>query len=911
MNILKSKKAFTLIELLIAMTLMFIFVFAFTPFMLSGVKNIEVAEQQREEMYDEKGTIEDKLSMGITKDNAADGAIIIKFKQGSTEASGIVAGQYVRSALNTLSTFLARDDASLEISPSIMVRKPKANTEIKITCADMQFSSETEGGAFFLCYANGNVASENGKVRFIFDKDTDPYTAYMRTDSGLSLDVTKDYYIVYQYTSGENAALNKTLKAKLTVTTYGIVAVGAKGTRVYQDGDAWTTETFSAKENLQDIIWTGKQYVAAGDNGSWNFTNIAGTWQEQTVHTYEHDGSTPATVHFTCLDSYGDQICAGGHSIQTGFTGTVNANEAMEIVLTNPANIQAEAFDTFKEKPITYYAATGTADIIRPVATSRISSYVTSITSAKIGSEIFRLWANYSYYANYLTTTIRHGLPNYGDSSDDNANIASTATYIQLSPYDRIGDIEHNGYADSGRGEILAVCDTTGKIYSSKDGYNWQVDTDTPYDLDTDPLTDAEIEELAAKGYGAARKKTNVLYNVYNKTSNESGWGAKDVYPMQLDHWSRAAYTPLVAYGALATDSDFGYGFGIDLLYGDYTGIVNGSNVYTRYGNFNETVYEKTYVAEMDFANNYYGTLHSVAYGEPEGRPNGIWVAGGKVMHSRDKAYVRKVLTGAAGFINFDALYGDNFGWGYYVIRPDDPETEGTDESGAYRVKADEITTKTTETYWDWDRFWYSERTADVFVDKISMYDARFKDYTVPTAIGGVTYPLSSKLTKVLYDNSDFGNNMAAFYEITMYEPQYWETKMGSDGHNSPLIYRYSEGNQGEWRCAEIHSPECKAARGTPPDPTNPASPCISICRKTHSTSDPIDKCVLNSHNVCCLAGETLGEVNDVEFINGEFYAVGNDGWMYQSSDGIHWVAWQTKDKNNLYGIAGIDFNTY
>ncbi len=59
-----NSRGFTLVETLIAMTILLLIIFTFTPLMLTSLRNFDLAWAQRDELYGDKAEIESELEQG-------------------------------------------------------------------------------------------------------------------------------------------------------------------------------------------------------------------------------------------------------------------------------------------------------------------------------------------------------------------------------------------------------------------------------------------------------------------------------------------------------------------------------------------------------------------------------------------------------------------------------------------------------------------------------------------------------------------------------------------------------------------------------------------------------------------------------------------------------------------------------
>jgi prepilin-type N-terminal cleavage/methylation domain-containing protein len=282
-----NSKGFTLVEILVAMTLMVMVVFAFTPFMLSSLGNVRVAGEQRHNMYVEKGDIEQKLADGIdyTASGEEDDSLIVPFRRGSTEALSSVRGVVLQSVSGLMTTFLAKDVASLSITPSRISESSPNDTVIQIFC---DFAEFTDPGLFRLEESSGSVQYANGTlspVQFLIS-DVDPYQATLTIldTSILSLDKAP-YWVCY----GD-------IKARLDLAPPSLVAVGQNGAYYVKKGGQWQRGIVPAgigatgqlgTVTLRDAVWTGDAYAAGGDSGTWYHTG-GGSWILDQLDSHYH-----------------------------------------------------------------------------------------------------------------------------------------------------------------------------------------------------------------------------------------------------------------------------------------------------------------------------------------------------------------------------------------------------------------------------------------------------------------------------------------------------------------------------------------------------------------------------------------------------------------------------------------------
>lgn len=137
----QTNRGFTLAEVLVALGLIAVAVVCFTPFMLISLKNVDLAGEQRKEMYTEKGEIEDKMSSAY---NSGDDEIEVVFQRnGATVGVGKVKGDYLYSSQKSLSAYVAKENGSLSISPGTISETYKDKTQIEIFSDVVEFEDES------------------------------------------------------------------------------------------------------------------------------------------------------------------------------------------------------------------------------------------------------------------------------------------------------------------------------------------------------------------------------------------------------------------------------------------------------------------------------------------------------------------------------------------------------------------------------------------------------------------------------------------------------------------------------------------------------------------------------------------------------------------------------------------------
>lgn len=294
---MRNQKGMTLVEILVAMGLMVMVVFCFTPFMLSSLQNVQVAGDQREEVYQEKGDMEEQLAEGIdyTDPSLSFSDVGITFEQGTNTATVAAKGLFLTSVGDMLVSFLASDKATFDIAPGSVSENCPNSLTIDITCDFMKFGTEDDDPKFEL--------KENGvKVGWVQFEIVTENHAVMSANSVYEFDIKNKYEICYG-----------AMSAPLIVTPSSLIAVGENGAYyVITSEKKWklgegTEEDEDGKlgsNTLRDAVWTGTQYVAGGDKGSWYYTEEEGGWQQNNLDEKDN---------FTHLHTFDGEIYTSGY----------------------------------------------------------------------------------------------------------------------------------------------------------------------------------------------------------------------------------------------------------------------------------------------------------------------------------------------------------------------------------------------------------------------------------------------------------------------------------------------------------------------------------------------------------------------------------------------------------------------
>ena len=538
---MKNQKGMTLVEILVAMGLMVMVVFCFTPFMLSSLQNVQVAGEQRENLYTQKGDMEEQISEGIDYTTTGLEGVAVYFSQGSEPpVVGTANGLYLTSDL--LTSFIASDEAELDISPGSVSENCPSSQVITITCDSMEF---TDVNKFEL---KEGTSKANWPVKFTI---LDANHATMEAVGSYKFDMKYEYQICYD-----------TVSADLRITPSSLIAVGQDGAYyVYTSEGKWKQGAGTATGSLGDItlrdaVWTGTQYVAAGDDGSWYYTEDVGGWQNKEL------GSNTDLTHLSTDDG------------QIYVSGTVTYRPVFITFYTEYQKVYTQASEAVEGNGVYLAQRFGEASVV-----------------AKFGTTKRVLWATYhdAFFDLY---------------NDNQLYIGDKAVF---DTNNHVGDIEFNGYAYGELDEapeVIAVSETSGKIWHTLDGQTWTNNGDRK---DTEKIPNAEKSPAYVYTYSIVDDQGENSTLTFTVKTTES-----DGQPGQV--FENEQGEDCIEYE------------GKQYILSDVAACTIAQ----------ETYYEE---GEITIGNN----LNAVAFGELE-ESGDVWVAGGDATYKNDNRFTKDIV---------------------------------------------------------------------------------------------------------------------------------------------------------------------------------------------------------------------------------------------------------------------------
>lgn len=264
----KSKsKGFTLVEVLVAISLLMLVVFAFSPFLLHSLDDIYFAGQRRAEMFQDRGNVEKALALqgeGLPHEE-----LWVAFQDEDGNVSPAISSTGVLIESGSLTTFYSNTEPAMTVSPAVVSEGSGSATNISIIGSFLSFTNPD----LFSLKENLTGSTVSGVTVSL--SAGNPYLATMTVPPNLLNMAGAPYGVYYGDTF-----------APLRVDPPDLVAVGAGGNYFASNGNGvWAKQNFPSSSNittnsLNDAEWTGEQYLIPANEGKIYFS--AGGWQDST-----------------------------------------------------------------------------------------------------------------------------------------------------------------------------------------------------------------------------------------------------------------------------------------------------------------------------------------------------------------------------------------------------------------------------------------------------------------------------------------------------------------------------------------------------------------------------------------------------------------------------------------------------
>lgn len=275
----KSNNGFSLVELMVAMVILILIVFAFTPLFVGSIERIYFAGDKTEALYQGQSDLE----VDIAELNTVDGLELV-FTFGETDVivpGGLVEAEVTEgSATAWLSGFVPFvPSINLYLSPLPLVEGYEP-TPIVVMGNNTDFSlANSQGEEFSFFNSAGTEVSGHSYTFEIIEPPTgvpdgyddlpDNYDEYSKFTLGEGLTNSDSIYrLVLKWTIENN--IEVVVRSRLQVVLPYALA-GGSGQKLWISPDAretWKYKTqVTGSGNIHDMIWTGFEFIAVTTSG--------------------------------------------------------------------------------------------------------------------------------------------------------------------------------------------------------------------------------------------------------------------------------------------------------------------------------------------------------------------------------------------------------------------------------------------------------------------------------------------------------------------------------------------------------------------------------------------------------------------------------------------------------------------
>ncbi|NMA65734.1 MAG: prepilin-type N-terminal cleavage/methylation domain-containing protein [Clostridiaceae bacterium] len=301
---MKNNKGFTLIEIMVALTIIMIIIFAFTPITVYSFKKFHESGTGQKELYAQKSTIEDKLATRKENTDLPSVTINTVFKE-TVSAGGqtvsktgpiSVTGFFVSDTNNlsdfklaTVYTALHSQDnkARIRLIPNVVSEDDDISEKTIYIYSEFFIFSEDDISYFELYDKNGSRINE---VNFKYVNNTTVSMKFNSTNNNPPITASLQPYTVRL---GDNNSITAKLYVEppniIVATAYGqyfsskgIDITGGSGSNTIPDFYQ-VNETIGGHVN--DLIWdnSNSRYIAVGDDGNYRTLSGGNHWVSDSI----------------------------------------------------------------------------------------------------------------------------------------------------------------------------------------------------------------------------------------------------------------------------------------------------------------------------------------------------------------------------------------------------------------------------------------------------------------------------------------------------------------------------------------------------------------------------------------------------------------------------------------------------
>ncbi len=275
---IKWERGFTLTEIIVAMSILVLIVFVFTPLFLTSIRSIYFAGDKSTALYEGQS----ELEVNIAEKQTVDGyEFIFTFGDpGDPEATTIkVPGGLVdvtktkNEATAWLSGFVPYVP-TINLEPTMLI-EGYDGTSITLLGRDTDFTEAHRQNRKIVIYNRDGETVKNENITGATVLEDESYDEEAQVQLGEGLTNCGSPYLV-ALTWEVEEGIEVTVRGRLNVRLPNAVSVG-EGQRIWTSPDAESTWKWKAQltglGQVMDVIWTGFEYMAVSSSGRiavWN-----------------------------------------------------------------------------------------------------------------------------------------------------------------------------------------------------------------------------------------------------------------------------------------------------------------------------------------------------------------------------------------------------------------------------------------------------------------------------------------------------------------------------------------------------------------------------------------------------------------------------------------------------------------
>jgi prepilin-type N-terminal cleavage/methylation domain-containing protein len=257
-----NKKGFTLIEVLIALSIIAIMIFSVTPLIVFSLKSIADTGKTSGSLFDSKGTVDVNIA---EKEASSASEIPVRFMSEAATAVKKVSGGLAEKEV--INTFVA-DAPSISLAPFVLNEgyAGATSTATYITIQIVGTNTHFKSGSTTLSVKDKDGFDVSGVSSLTVSSTT---SASFRLPLGISnakspltVKLSTNVYV------GAADVKNETERTDLTVNLPRYLAVGVDGTNIITDNKTnWYARTSGLSAQMNSIAWGNNRFISVGNSG--------------------------------------------------------------------------------------------------------------------------------------------------------------------------------------------------------------------------------------------------------------------------------------------------------------------------------------------------------------------------------------------------------------------------------------------------------------------------------------------------------------------------------------------------------------------------------------------------------------------------------------------------------------------